>query len=170
MKKSLLVFLAFSAGIGLFSAVARAGDVKFPADKDPAFTFTIPDAWTSADDGKGNLIVKSASRIAAVTLNMVSDQATLKMAPEALCKVIFKTGKVEDDGRKEETELDGKKGTAYYGTLTVPGGYSDVKLSLVKVDETHLAVVIVITSRAISPDDLAALEKVLESMKLTVAK
>lgn len=151
--------------LGHFSV--QAGDVKFPADTVPAFSFTMPDDWTQMSSKPNIMIVRSGDHFCAITLG-ISTGAVSSL--DDLHKTVFTTGKVEDSNKSEPVELGGKKGTAYYGSNVVNGGTIDVKLIIVHVDDNHVAFANIISARVITPTSKAAVDKVLQSIKFVETK
>ena len=170
MKKSLsALFIALMALEFFAASVARAGEMKFPADKDPAFDFMLTDGWITSSESPLNLTIISPHQTCRIGLSIVTDQSLAKLGVDDIHKAIFASGGIADLNKKEKIDFAGKKCIAYYGQIKTLQGVVSVKLILIKLDKLTVASVTEMTA-ALNADDKAGTAALLASMKFTAGK
>lgn len=135
MRKIQPVFLVLAVLLLLPPPVV-ARDVRFPENSLPAFTFFLPDDWSTQPDGEGNLIMASAKRAASMVVIVAESADELDdIAVEA-----FGVAKADPSSRREPAEISGCKGFTYFTTITNPKGVRlNLETTIVRVSEKHIA-------------------------------
>ncbi len=146
--------------------LAYAGDVRFPEQGNPAFTFHVPDDWSTRIDADGNMILTAGDHTSAFSLSLVEYEGALDdLATDAL-----HVAKAVPPPRRDAASISGYGGYTYYSTMTNDSGAAlSLKLIAVRVDGKHVATCTLITADGISQADLATAEAVLDSMKLSAS-
>ena len=164
-------FALLLAAAAIFApAAARAGDITYPKDTKPAFTFKLPDDWVSNDGAGGNLEIKSADSLGVVSLIVIDDADAAKMPLDEFGKQVFTAAGLKSVDKQEPDKLAGVKGLSLYGAQKVGDATVNVKVTIIHLDTTHLAVLTRGTNSAITPEELAIVNKVIASAKYLPAK
>lgn len=103
--KILRLFGLVPALLLLTPLAAPAKDVRFPEKTLPAFTFVLPDDWTSEADTSGNLIMRCPNRTTSLVIFTGEDSGDL----DALAKEALQVAKTAPALRKEPAEISGCK-------------------------------------------------------------
>jgi hypothetical protein len=163
MKKILHLLTALCFGLLTLQA-AYAGDERFPKTGNPALSFHMPDAWTSAVDADGNLILTSDEHTAAFSLTLMEGNENIDTLAAEAAKVAGAT----PPQRNGYAEISGFPGAVYFSTMKNGAGVSvNLKMVIVNVGPSHMVSVTRITIDDITPASLEAAEAVLKSMKLS---
>ncbi len=162
MKCPQLVFLV-PALLLLTPLAAPAKDVLFPEKTLPAFTFVLPDDWSSEADTSGNLIMRCPNRTTSIVIFTGVDSSDL----DTLAKEALQIAKTAPALRKEPAEISGCKGFTYFTTMTNPSGiHLNLEFTLVRTDPTHVASVGLIMADNVAKVDETSSRLVKNGLKL----
>lgn len=163
MLKSFGQMALLALSLVLFAAApADAGQVRYPASASPAFSISAPDGWRTEDDGS-NYQVFAPDQGGFIQLSMVAadDLATAK--DDDLAALVFKAAGLPAFSRKQPVRIDGHTGTAYFASMEMQGKTVAVRVVLLRLDPTHLAVV---TDARIGGSPTAPLDAVLATVRI----
>ena len=170
MKTHLFPALLAALCLAFTATAAHAGDLTYPKDSKPAFTFKLPDGWVSNDGAGGNLVIHTANSLGVISLIVVDDADSVKMPIDKFARAVFDGAGIKTIDKQEDAELAGVKGRAYYGVLK-PDGTTvvNLKITIIHIDDTHLATLTRACGQGIPDADAAAVDGVIKSAVL-VAK
>ena len=153
LRKALLVLLALSLSNGLAPLSAPAKEMRHPETGLPAYTFTLPDDWTTEAAEAGNLLLFSANRSTGVVILVVASTDTF----DVIAAEAFETAKATPVSPRQPAEISGCKGYTWFATLKNPQG-EDLKfeMTIVRVGPDHVASASLILSSDVSPAEEAA--------------
>ena len=162
-RASMLILLGWAL---CFASSVSAKDMRFPASGNPAFSFRMPDNWTSSIDPSGNLLLASANRSTGFSLTHAVSSASLdELANEALG-----IAKADETRARAPASISGFAGVSYTTTMKNEAGVKlRVKVVVVRIDKTHVASCTKIEAESNSAEDRKVAETVLQSMKLSPA-
>lgn len=154
----------------LFTAQAAAArEVRFPATGNPAFSFRMPDDWTTDEGDDDSLVVTSADRIMAFTVMLeTSTDPFDDDVLDEIAKVALKVAKAAPPKRKEAASISGFQGFSYASATTNDAGaVVRLTLYLIRIDKTHLAICSRLEAADNSPAQRKVADEVLRSMKIS---
>ncbi|MBS0296507.1 MAG: hypothetical protein JSR45_09355 [Proteobacteria bacterium] len=125
--------------VALVTSPATAAVERLPDGGAPAFQVTVPDGWTSARDGVGNLRIMAGDKSGALVLNLVAHAAVAGADLDQVAAESLKVAKAEPFSAAEDAMVDGHPGRAYVSRVVTPAGALSIRLVLVRLDDTHLA-------------------------------
>ncbi len=162
-RATILVLL----GWALFStAPAIAKDMRFPESGNPAFSFRMPDDWTSRKDDVGNLLLSSGDRSTGFSLSLVDSSQSL----DDFANGALGVAKADDNRVRAVVSISGFPGVSYTTTMMNPSGVKlRVKMVVVRPDKTHIASCTKIEADNNSAEQRKVAETVLQSMTLSAA-
>ena len=162
MKQIAVTILALCLS-AFTTSFAYAGDMRFPEQGNPAFTFHIPDDWSSHIDESGNMILAAADHSSAFSFSVVEYDGSLDdLAGEAL-----NIAKAAPPPRRDVASISGYNGYAYYSTATNDSGVQvDLKMYMLRVDAKHVVTCTRITVPGDTQAQLDAAEAVLSSVAI----
>ncbi len=148
---------------------AVAGDVRFPATGNPAFSFRMPDDWTTEQDGPDSLLLVSGDHSTSFSLTLdTSDDPLDDDILDEIARVALKVAKTDPAKSKKPASISGFPGFSYTTTTTNKAGILiGLTLILVRIDATHLASCTKIEAANNSPGQRKAADAVLRSMMLS---
>jgi hypothetical protein len=143
-----------------------AKDMRFPESGDPAFSFRMPDNWTSRVDSDGNMLLTSGDRSAAFSLSHAVDGSSL----DDIANGALGVAKADETRMRAAASISGFAGLSYATTMTNDAGVKlRVKMIIVRIDETHVATCTKIEANNSSAEQRKVADTVLASMRLTPA-
>ena len=154
----------------LFTAQAAvAKDVRFPATGNPAFSFRMPDDWTTEEGDDDSLLVASGDHSMAFTLLIeTSNDPFDDDILDEIATVALKVAKAAPPKRKEAASISGFPGFSYpSATTNDAGAVVRLTLYLIRIDKTHLALFSRIEAADNSPAQQKIAEAVLRSMTIS---
>ena len=154
----------------LFTAQAAvAKDVRFPATGNPAFSFRMPDDWTTEEGDDDSLFVASGDRIMAFTLMLeTSTDPFDDDVLDEIATVALKVAKAAPAKRKEAASISGFPGFSYASATTNDAGaVVRLTLYLIRIDKRHLAVCSRLEAADKSPAQRKVADEVLRSMTIS---
>lgn len=148
---------------------AVAKDMRFPATGNPAFSFRMPDDWTTEEGDDDSLLVASGDHSMAFTLMLeTSDEPFNDDILDEIATVAFKVAKAAPPKRKEAASIAGFPGFSYASAATNDAGaIVRLTLYLVRIDKTHLAVCNRIEAADNSPTQRKIADTVLRGMTIS---
>ena len=156
--------------IGLFAVQAAfAGDVRFPATGDPAFSFRMPDDWTAEEDDLNSLLLVSGDHSTSFSLLLdTSDEPLDDAILDEIARVALKVAKADPAKSKKPASISGFPGFSYTTTTTNKAGVLiRLTLILVRIDATHLASCTMIEAANNSPAQRKSADAVLRNMTIS---
>jgi hypothetical protein len=170
MSRTLLPLLAVF-GL-LFSAhVADAANARLPASGEPAYAFETPAGWTLAYDQTGNLQITASDDSSVLVLSLLSDPAIGKLPVSDLAAQITKSSGASPYTRTTAGGIAGLRGTAFFSqVVTDKGDRIGLRLDLVKLDASHLASMVTITTPGMTSAQTAALEALIQDVRFVGLK
>jgi len=160
-----LIAILASACLSLLAVQPSvAKDMRFPESGDPAFSFQMPNDWTSRVDGDGNLLLTSGDRSTAFSLSHVVDSSSL----DDIANGALGVAKADETRTRTPATISGFSGLSYTTTMKNDAGVKlRVKLVIVRIDKTHAASCTKIEAETSSAEQRRVADAVLASMKLT---
>lgn len=150
----------------LASQPSLAKDMRFPESGNPAFSFRMPDNWTSRMDNDGNLLLASADHSTAFSLSHAEDTASL----DDIANGALGVAKADETRVRAVASISGFAGLSYSTTMKNDSGVNLlVKLVIVRIDKTHIASCTKIEAANSTADQRRVADIVLQSMKLSPA-
>lgn len=141
----------------------QALDVRHPAQGLPAYAFLLPDGWDQSPMDDGNLLLLSPNRSTVIVIYIgESDEDLDQLATDSLV-----VAKASPFSRHEPAEISGFKGKTYFSTLTNERGVNtNLELTIVRVDENHIATCTLILSAGLPKADETAGRLVRNGLRL----
>ena len=146
---------------------AHPVEVRLPKSGDPAFSFTVPAAWAAKYDDIGTLTIKNQICGCAVVLYLESGDARNVTTAQVAANALKAMGAPAATTTAAGT-LGGIPGDVYFSTMNNPnGGLFSLKVTIAKLDASHIAEMILITPRELSPARAADVDSVLNQIQFT---
>ena len=148
---------------------AVAKDVRFPATGNPAFSFRMPDDWTTEEGDDDSLFVASGDRIMAFTLMLeTSTDPFDDDVLDEIATVALKVAKAAPAKGKQAASISGFPGFSYASAPTNDAGaVVRLTLYLIRIDKRHLAVCSRLEAADNSPAQRKVADEVLRSMTIS---
>jgi len=164
LKKTLVLFL-----IALAAGVAQAESVRMPKTGVPAFAFDAPPGWAVLYDEFGNLRLTAQDRASALQLSMIDDPAIENTSLEELAAEIMKAAGAPPFSKQEDGSIAGLNGTTFISQITNDSGVEIVlRVTLVKLDKTHVASQGEMRTTEMTSEQTAAFTSLLGDVRLTL--
>jgi hypothetical protein len=158
LQPRLFIAAALSA-FAMVAAPAQAGVEHQPQSGTPAYEVDVPDGWQVSRDADGNLYLLAADHSGGLVLNIIGGLDTTSLNLDDLANQSMKVANAPPFTRSEPATVGGMRATAYYsGIAQTGGGTVSVRLTLVKVDATHVASDAAIRSATITPAQSSAID------------
>ena len=153
----LFIAAALSA-FALVAVPAQAGVEHQPQSGTPAYEVDVPDGWQVSRDADGNMYLLANDHSGGLVLNIIGGIDTTSLNLDDLANQSLKVANAPPFTRSEAATIGGVNGMAYYSEIAQTGGGTvSVRLTLVKVDATHVASDAAIRSAAITPAQSSAI-------------
>jgi hypothetical protein len=150
-----IFLVTFLTCIAAATTIAQAREVKFTEDGDAVLTVQIPDEWTAAIDAERNMQLMPADKSWGILLSIAAYSGALDDAASG----IMKSAGATPPTRRDSATMAGMGGYAYYATMVVNNNQTlNLKDTLVKIDDQHVASVVVLT-RATDPGGTVAMSE-----------
>jgi hypothetical protein len=161
--RAALILLAICVGLA-GTAHAQGKSVRHPETGSPYLSLTLPDSWSSQVDPSGNLIIFNVATTAGFSITVAQDSGTL----DALAAGSMQVAKAMPPSFAGSAMLaPAAAGNLYYSAIeTAAGPTLNLRMTLVRIDPTHIASVTMLTKRDAPPADLAEAERVQQSIKV----
>jgi hypothetical protein len=155
---------ALLLALALCPAAVQAREVRYPETGAPSMTFSVPDDWETQLDSVGNMLVIPVDKSGGFSLTLAEYAGGLDdLATEVM------TGAGADPAAKSGNDaISGFQGFDYESALVNKSGVRTLwHLVLVRIDPTHIASVMMITTESASPEQRAALATLFKSIVLS---
>jgi hypothetical protein len=130
----ILAILAFSAA----GSPALAAEVRSPASGSPAFVIDAGDFIVNNDEGNLQLFLPDKSGFLQLTIIAVDNLGSY--TDEALAAEILKAAGAPPATRQDTVVVAGVKGTAFYTPMKANDLTANMRVVILRLDATHLAV------------------------------
>jgi hypothetical protein len=166
------LFLSLLAVVALSCAnTGWAENARLPAEGTPALSVDLPPDWHQKPvDEYGNLDIMHADRHVGIRL-AVNEGAFDKVRLRDMAAIQIKTAGFPPYSRTEPGSVSGHAGEAFVGSGANGKGVGlDYRIVWVKVSSTHGIMVARLAATGASPKELEALDAMVNSVRLIVAK
>ena len=137
---------------------AHAESRAVPKEGAPYLSIEVPKGWSASYDDYGNLTVVSSDRSAIIFLSMIAGEET-STDYDAIAATILRNAQATPYSRSENGAAAGVSGKVYISTLPTKGGLAmNLRETLIRIDDTHIGSVAVVTQSGISADQTALLK------------
>ena len=165
MLRALAVCFAIVWGLGYSSAQADTWRRRRRAD--PAFVVNAPAGWTGSIDQYNNLQFRAQDRSAAVQFSIVNDPRVGTTPLDVIAAQIFSATGAPAYTSTAPGSVLGAPGTTYIGVLPINGVTLQMRLTLAKLDDRHVATLSILMRPEITPAQTAAIDALLAAGALT---
>jgi hypothetical protein len=166
------VFIALSSA-ALLLAVPCSGiaqtPVQFPSSGAVVFTAQLPPGWKTSGHDTSLDMVSTALGLS-VGLMVFNDPALAQIPLDTLAPQILKSANATPPTGHEPITISGVSGTTYFSTISPNGVQLTLNLALFQINGASLAGLEVAMPNPISRDQKAALDQVVNTIALKVAK
>lgn len=164
MTRSLAVALLVALGLSA-AAPVRADTFRLPQDGEPAFEVDAPLSWSATYDRYGNLHFLAADRSSSFQVSMIGDPGVARTSAAAVAAQIYKSAGARPYERTEPGSIAGVNGEAFVGVLPINGIDLDLRVVLVRLDESHFACLSVLRRRGLTAEQSQALDHMLARVR-----
>jgi hypothetical protein len=140
-------------------AYAQTQALRVPETGTPALTITVPTGWTVNHDRYGNLQLFAADRRTFLQLSIISDSHVATLPLSDIAVNIFKEAGAAPYTASATGAIAGVPGQIFSGSLTASNGVVlTMKVTLVKVDDSHVAALSALIGPKLTSQQQAALD------------
>jgi hypothetical protein len=155
--------------VALAAGAAQAESVRMPKTGVPAFAFDAPPGWTVLYDEYGNLRLTAEDHTSALQLSMIDDPAMETSSLEDLAAEILKAAGAPPFSKQEDGTIAGFDGTTFISQVTNDSGVDVIlRVTLVKLDATHVASQGEMRTTEMTGEETEALNSLLGDVRLTL--
>jgi len=162
-------FLFAIAGVLVWTVAigeAAADTYRVPQTGNPALVADAPPGWTGQSVGQNEVMISAPNDMAVVELSIISDPAmAAKSLPEVAAQ-IFDIAPLPRWTSTEPGSIAGLPGQTFMVTLD-RGTPVAVRVSIAKIDASHVATVTEMTMKATTPEQLAGLKELVSQLRLS---
>lgn len=168
LAKPVLIFLAM---LGVMAAApVLAGPLSVPKDGSGlAMVVEPPAGWETEYDANGNLMISAADNSGSVQITMIEDPSVASTSTSDVANLYLKSVNGRPWTRIEPGKVADVAGETYVSTFPVAGAPDEIlKLTIAKLDGSHLALVQVVWRTGATGDQADALVNL--AARVTIAK
>ena len=153
----------------MLSTIAQAQQpVRIPQQGEPAYAFDAPPGWKIVYDEHHNLqFVKGG---AFLQLSMASGAALAGLEMDSLAAQILKAAAFPPFKSRQVGAIAGRPGRIYFAAKSQSGVTVELSLTLVRLDDTHVATLTRVTRVGVPAADLASLEDLVAQVRFVGVK
>lgn len=152
------------------SPAAQAEMVRIPKEGSPAFAFDAPPGWRIVYDAHNNLQFFNSANSVMLQLNVMSGQEMVGASLEDLATAVLRAGTFPTYTSQQAGTISGRAGRTFSTSKPANGIRLITDLTLVRLDETHVATLTRMKRSDVKPTATAALETLAAEVKLTGVK
>ena len=161
------IVLAF---VLMLSPAAQAESVRIPKEGSPAFAFDAPPGWRIVYDEYNNLQFFDPANSAMLQLNVMAGPEMQGASLEDLAAAVLKAGTFPPYTHQEVGSISGRAGQTFSASKPSNGIQLITDLTLVRLDETHVATLTRMKRSDVKPAALSALEALIAKVQMTGVK
>jgi hypothetical protein len=168
LAKPVLIFLAM---LGVMAAAPVLADpLNVPKDGSGlAMAVEPPAGWETRYDANGNLMISAPDNSGSVQITMIEDPSVASTSIDDVANLYLKAVNGRPWTRTEPGKIADVAGETYVSTFPVAGAPDEIlKLTIAKLDGSHLALVQTVWRTGATGDQADALVKL--AARVTIAK
>jgi hypothetical protein len=165
--------LVCAAGLALATAdaltgapAARADVYRVPASGSPALAVDAPAGWKGEADPQGRIVLTASDGSGILELILIADPKLATMKEADMAAELFKSLGVPPYTRSEPDAIGGVRGQAFIGGKAGNGGAVGLRLVLVRLDPTRMALMVETTRQPLTAARSAALKQLIGRISL----
>jgi hypothetical protein len=166
---SLKVLMGIVVGFALLLApAAQAELVRIPKQGEPAYAFDAPPGWKINYDDHQNLQFMRTGVFLQLSIAAGADLTGLTL--DNMASQVLVAAKMPPYTSRQVGSIAGRMGQIYFLAKTLNGITTNVSLTIVRLDDTHVATLIRLTRADASAADLLSLEELVTMVRLVGIK
>jgi hypothetical protein len=157
------------AALALMLAVpVQAEPVRIPQQGEPAYAFNAPPGWQIIYDEHQNLQFRRNGVV--LQLSMASGAALAGLELDRLAAQILKSAGFPPYKSWQVGSIAGRPGRIYFAAKSQGSVTVELSLTLVRIDDTHIATLTRVTGVGAAAADLASLEDLVAQVRFVGVK
>jgi hypothetical protein len=166
MARSIRFLGVLALALAIAVPIARADTYRIPPTGSPALSLDAPPGWKATVNPQGGIVAGASDGSALLQLWLILDPKLQTMTEADIAAAMFKSLGAPPPTKSEPGSIGDARGQAFIGATTMGGAGVSLRLVLVRLDATRVALMFETTRDPLTTPQRAALNQLVAHITL----